>query len=81
MTELDQGIREVLAVTFGIDPDKIDDTTSRDNVAKWDSLGQIGLVLALEEHFGVAIDVPLIAGLTSFGAVRETLAGLIQPST
>ena len=81
MTELDDGIRRVLASTFKLDPAGIDTEASKATIEQWDSLGQIGLVLALEEHFGVSIEMQHIAGLTSFAAVREVLIPLTNPTT
>jgi len=81
MTELDEDIHQVLATTFGIDPAGISPEASRETIDRWDSLGQIGLVLELERHFGISIDVQHIAGLTSFVAVREILIPLVNPAT
>jgi acyl carrier protein len=78
MTDLDAGIREVLAATFALDPEGIDDATSTATVAGWDSLQHIGVILALEERFGVAIGVERIAGMTSFAAIRAVLSELIE---
>lgn len=80
MTGLDQSIRQVVAATFGLDPATVDENASRETIAQWDSLGQIGLVLALEEHFGVSIEMSRIAGLVSFQAVRQVMENLTQPA-
>lgn len=82
MTELltnnrDTAIREVLAETFGLDAAAIPDTASNRTIADWDSLGQVGLVFALEQRFGVVIDVERIAGMQSFARIREVLGDLL----
>lgn len=79
--QLDADLGQVIAAVFGLDPAQVDRTASRDTVPGWDSLGQIGLVLALEERFGVSIDVARIAELTSFAAAREVVAALTAPSS
>jgi acyl carrier protein len=76
MADLNRELRQVVAATFGLAESAVGDDASRATVAAWDSLGQISLVLALEERFGVAIAVEDIAGLTSVAAVRETLVRL-----
>ena len=73
--DLDAAIREVLAKTFGLDAAAIPDTTSNQTVAAWDSLGHIGLVIALEQRFGVNIDAQHIASMQSFARIREVLGG------
>ncbi len=71
--DLDTAIREVLAANFGLDAAAIPDTASNQTVAAWDSLGHIGLVIALEQRFGVSIDVEHIASMQSFARIREVL--------
>ncbi len=76
-TDLDAAIREVLAVTFGLDAAAIADAASSQTVADWDSLGQISLVFALEQRFGVVIGVEHIASMQSFARIREVLGELV----
>lgn len=76
-TDLDGAIREVLAATFGLDAAQIPATASSQNVADWDSLGHIGLVVALEQRFAVVIDAQHIASMQSFARIREVLGELI----
>jgi acyl carrier protein len=76
-TDLDDAIREVLAAAFGLDPAAIPATASSQDVADWDSLGHIGLVLALEQRFGVVIGLEHIASMQSFARIREVLGGLL----
>lgn len=59
-------IRRIMADILNIDPEKIDGGTSMDSVETWDSANHISLVLALEEEFGIAFDVPDIEGMRSF---------------
>ncbi len=75
--ELDAVIREVLAETFGLDVAAIPVTASNQTVADWDSLGQVSLVFALEQRFGVAIDIEHIASMQSFARIREVLGALV----
>ena len=76
MHALDDAIRQVIAGTFDVAPETVDERTCRETLAAWDSLGQISLVMALEERFDVGIDVEHIASLTSFAAVRDLLESL-----
>lgn len=73
---LEDAIREVIASTFDLPATAVPDTASNQTIAGWDSLGQMELVFALEQRFGVVIDVEHIAGLQSFVRIREVLGEL-----
>jgi citrate synthase len=42
-------------------------------IKQWDSMGHMGIMLLLEERFGVPIDADVIATLTSVPAICEYL--------
>ena len=42
-------------------------------IKQWDSMGHMGIMLLLEERFGVPIDADVIVTLTSVAAIREYL--------
>ena len=44
---MEQQIRQVMADILDLVPESIDESTSRDNTATWDSLSQINLLVAL----------------------------------
>lgn len=46
-------LKKLMSDLFQIEPSEIDDETSVDSVAKWDSLSHLNLVLGLEETFKV----------------------------
>ena len=47
-------LKQVLADVFGVDAKTINDATSMDTVAEWDSLRHLNLVLALEQQFNIS---------------------------
>jgi acyl carrier protein len=49
-------IKEIMAGVFKIEADSISDDTTIGNVEKWDSLGHMNLVAALEEEFDIVLD-------------------------
>lgn len=59
-------VKEVMAAVLDIAAEAIDDETSMDTVASWDSLRHMNLVLALEEQFGVSFPDEDAANATSF---------------
>lgn len=58
---------------FGIDAAAVGPEVSPETVFKWDSIGHIRLVGAIEETLGVTFDVDEIMELTSVGAILDIL--------
>lgn len=59
-------LKKVMASVLEVDVADIDDESSMDTLANWDSLRQMNLVLALEESFRVSIPDEDAANATSF---------------
>jgi acyl carrier protein len=59
-------VKSVLASVLEVDIDQIDEQSSMDTIASWDSLRQMNLVLALEEAFAVSIADEDAANATSY---------------
>jgi acyl carrier protein len=75
---MDERIRGVMAAIFGVPAASIPDDASPDNVANWDSVRHMSLILALEEEFGVRFDEEQIAELIRFDLIRSALVKLGQ---
>lgn len=70
MTNLEK-YKQVLMDTFNLDKDSIWENLNVLNVESWDSMGQMRLVMALEETFGISLDEDDILYFTSY---KEGLA-------
>jgi len=66
-------LRETIALTLKVSKDRITETTSNENLAAWDSLGQVNLMMALEQTFDIVLDVEDFQKLTSVSAIMEYL--------
>ena len=44
-------IKEIMALTFGLNADEIDSAASPETIEGWDSLKHMNLITALEEEF------------------------------
>jgi acyl carrier protein len=49
-------IKDIVATVFEIDKSKIDDNIKRFEYEKWDSLGHINLIAAIEENFDIMLE-------------------------
>jgi acyl carrier protein len=68
-----EGVQQAFASSFGVDPDKITAATVPEEVKKWDSLGHMTLVAALEERFGLQFEVDEIMEMATVAAILSIL--------
>ena len=69
MSDIESGIRTVMAKVLQIAPQDISPDVSRENLAAWDSLKHMNLMLALEDEFSIEFSDQEIAGLNSLRAL------------
>jgi acyl carrier protein len=72
---LDSRLRGVFAAVFPVDGLALTDSDSPETIEGWDSLAHLNLLLTVESEFGVQFSPDEMAALTSFGAIRQRLAG------
>jgi acyl carrier protein len=70
---LDSRLVETVASVFGLSDNEVNPESSQENIADWDSVGHLKLVLALEEAYGVQFSTAQIPGLTSVAAIQLAL--------
>ena len=66
-------LKQVLADVFGVDLRTINDTTSVDTVAEWDSLRHLNLVLALEQQFNIVLSGEQTVQILSYPLIKIVL--------
>jgi len=66
-------LKQVLADVFGVDVKTINDTTSVDTVAEWDSLRHLNLVLALEQQFNIVFSGEQTVQILSYPLIKIVL--------
>lgn len=50
-------IEEIIGKVFNVDPEELDESSSRSSIKGWDSMGHLNLILALEDEFKVSIAI------------------------
>jgi acyl carrier protein len=65
---------QTMAATFGVAPDALDDSTSAEHIATWDSLNHLNLVMALEQEFALSLSVEDAIEMRTVGRIRAVLA-------
>jgi acyl carrier protein len=53
--------------------DEIDENASQQNIALWDSLGHLNLVIELEDEFNVAFEPEEIVAMKNLKTIEELL--------
>lgn len=64
---------ELVAATFDVPTAEVTEDSSPDSLSEWNSLGQLNLVLALEQEFGIAIPEDVVLELRSVRAIAAVL--------
>jgi acyl carrier protein len=59
----------VLSLTFNMPADEVTPSTVQTDVPTWDSIGHLNLMLALEDRFGITLDVDDMMALTTVAAI------------
>jgi acyl carrier protein len=66
-------IQYVIATTLKVSADKITKETSDEDLAAWDSLAHVNLMMSLEQTFDLFLEVEDFPKLTSVPAILEYL--------
>lgn len=74
---IEQQVREIMAGLFALDASDIGSATALGTVEKWDSLGHVNLMMALEQAFGVKIKPADAMQMLTYGDVCEKLRGYV----
>jgi acyl carrier protein len=71
--ELFKKIQFTMATTLKVAPDKITSESSDKDLAAWDSLAHVNLMMSLEQTFDLFLEVEDFAKLTSVPAILKYL--------
>ena len=77
---LDDKLRGVMAVVLKVPVATIDENSSPDNIATWDSIAHINLTMALEGEFGISFTDEQVVGMLNYELIRATVAEALAAS-
>jgi acyl carrier protein len=78
MPELVPQIKQILSELFNVKVETLSMNSSTDNVDGWDSLGQLMVIVELEQRFGVQVSPENGEDLTSVARIEEFLKSCTQ---
>lgn len=64
-------IQETVAEALTVSVDKVPPDLAFGGIKEWDSMGHMGVMMLLEERYGISIDAVIIAELISVTAICE----------
>ena len=70
---MEEKVLEILKNLFKLDT--VDETCSQETCEKWDSMGQLNLVVELESEFDVTLEPEEIGEMKSFNDIIRILKG------
>jgi acyl carrier protein len=73
MTEYLARVKQIIALLFNIDAASLTAESSGEDIAAWDSMGQLMLILELEQQFDIRIPPERAAQLTSIAKIASYL--------
>ncbi len=78
LTTIEQ-IAQIVAQTFSVSADSIRAETTAHDVAGWDSVTHVHLLLALEDHFHVELPAENVLKCRTIGALEEVVSRCLEP--
>lgn len=73
MSDTNAKVRDVLVQLLGVDLSELAVNARQDQVERWDSLGHMNLMLALEEEFSIRFTNDEIATLKSIETIADSI--------
>ena len=67
-------LKQILAGTFQLEVNEIDDDASPDTLDKWDSLQHLNLIMSLEEEFSISFSEDEVVEMMSVALIKEVLS-------
>lgn len=70
-------VASVFQQTFGMEPSEVTLTTGPEDVARWDSLGNLRLIANLEKEFACSLDVNEIMEMVDVASIVQVMKGKV----
>ena len=70
-------INEIIIETLKVSEEQTELNLGMDDVANWDSLTHMNLIVSIEDEFGIEISGDDIAEMISFESIKKTIAKYI----
>ena len=72
-----QSVRNVAASTLNVPLDTLSESSGPGHPQEWDSMGQLNIILALEQEFEISIPPEVSESMTDVGSIVRLLQPLV----
>jgi len=66
-------IKKLVSETFNITQEEVTNKSGPDTIQAWDSLGQLSLILAIEQKYGITLEMNEIFEILNVGDIYNLL--------
>lgn len=73
-TSLQEQVREVIAEVLGMTPNELADDAGVDTVAAWTSLQHLSIIAAIEERFGIQMEMDEMGTATTLTRLTDVVS-------
>jgi len=73
---MNERIRRIMAKSFEVAIEDINDDSSKDNIESWDSLHHIMMIVALEREFNITVPDERVGNLISYKLIMSEINGI-----
>ncbi|MNY22573.1 Acyl carrier protein [compost metagenome] len=70
----EQKLKQIFAETFELPVEKVEDDLKYNSIERWDSIGHMSLIAALDDAFDTMLETEDVLDLSSFKKAKEILA-------
>ncbi len=75
--EIKDKIINVMSLVFEVPAEAINEDSSADSIASWDSLRHLNLILGLEDEFGVSIPDEEVGNMVNYKIIYHVMSELV----
>ncbi len=76
--KIESTVKQIISSLFNIDQSDISRLSSPETIQAWDSLGQMNLIMSLEEEFGISFTDNQVVEMVNFELICLTLQEVIH---
>ena len=70
---LDTRIEKIVREAFNLKDKEIDESWTSDDIAEWDSMGHLKLIMAIEKEFNASIEIEEMFKIKCIGDIKKIL--------
>ena len=74
---MDEKLKKIFSEILEVSISQITENASPENIESWDSLKQMGLIVAIEEEFGIQFEDEAVFSLNDYAMIHSALEKML----